>query len=73
MTHGAAMMRISELSRRSGVPVATIKYYVREGLLPAGEPTAINQALYDERHLARIELIRALREGADLSIATIAR
>ncbi len=26
-------MRISELSRASGVPVATIKYYLREGLL----------------------------------------
>jgi DNA-binding transcriptional MerR regulator len=66
-------MRISELSRRSGVPVATIKYYMREGLLPAGEQTAINQAIYDDGHLARIELIRVLREGADLSIATIAR
>ena len=53
--------------------MATIKYYVREGLLPAGRPTAVNQALYDEEHLARIELIRALREGADLSIATISR
>ena len=68
-----AMMRISELSRRSGVPVATIKYYVREGLLPPGESTAVNQALYDDQHLARIELIRALREGADLPIATISR
>lgn len=29
-------MRISELSRRSGVPMATIKYYRREGLLPEG-------------------------------------
>jgi len=32
-------MRIGELSRRSGVPVPSIKYYVREGLLPAGERT----------------------------------
>lgn len=29
-------MRIGELSRRTGVPVPTIKYYVREGLLPPG-------------------------------------
>ncbi|WP_152669033.1 MerR family transcriptional regulator, partial [Xanthomonas perforans] len=27
-------MRISELSATSGVPVATIKYYPRERLLP---------------------------------------
>lgn len=73
MAHDGTMMRIAELSRRSGVPVATIKYYVREGLLRPGRPTAVNQALYDEEHLARIELIRALREGADLSIATISR
>lgn len=76
MTSGeqhSATMRMSELSRRSGVPVATIKYYLREGLLPAGEPTAVNQALYDDRHLRRIELVRALRGAADLPIATIAR
>lgn len=66
-------MRISELSRRSGVRVGTIKYYIREGLLPAGERTAQTQAEYGPSHLARLELIRALREGADLSIATLAR
>lgn len=27
-------MRLSELSERSGVKTATIKYYLREGLLP---------------------------------------
>jgi len=27
--------RISELADVTGVPVATIKYYLREGLLPA--------------------------------------
>ena len=30
-------MRISELSRESGVPVATIKFYLRERLLHDGE------------------------------------
>ena len=28
---------MSELSERTGVPVPTIKYYLREGLLPEGE------------------------------------
>ena len=37
-------MRISELSSVTGVPVPTIKYYIREGLLPRGERTAANQA-----------------------------
>jgi DNA-binding transcriptional MerR regulator len=62
-------MRIAELSRRSGVPVPTIKYYVREGLLPPGELTSPNQAQYDEAHLRRLRLIRALVDVGDLSIA----
>ena len=66
-------MRIAELSQRTEVPVATIKYYLREGLLPAGTTTAPNQAQYDEHHVARLRLIRALREGAGLSIATLGR
>jgi DNA-binding transcriptional MerR regulator len=62
-------MRIAELSRQSGVPVPTIKYYVREGLLPPGERTSPNQAQYEERHVRRLRLIRALVEVGDLSIA----
>ncbi|BBB00141.1 putative MerR family transcriptional regulator [Actinacidiphila reveromycinica] len=53
-------MRISELSRRSGVSNATIKFYLREGLLPAGRATAATQAEYSEQHLRRLRLIRAL-------------
>ncbi|MET7615480.1 MerR family transcriptional regulator [Streptomyces sp. NPDC005408] len=53
-------MRISELSRRSGVSTATIKYYLREGLLPPGRPTAATQAEYGESHVQRLRLIRAL-------------
>jgi DNA-binding transcriptional MerR regulator len=64
---------MAELSRRSGVPTGTIKYYLREGLLPPGEPTAPNQAEYGQQHLDRLDLIRALREAAGLPIATIGR
>lgn len=39
-------MRISELSDVTGVSVATIKYYLREELVPPGERTAPNQADY---------------------------
>jgi len=62
-------VRIAELSRRSGVSVPTIKYYLREGLLPPGEPLARNQARYGPDHLARLRLIRALREVGGLSVA----
>lgn len=64
-------MRISELSRSSGVPVATIKYYLREGLLPKGEATAATQARYDETHLRRLRLIRALVEVGEVPLAAI--
>jgi len=61
-------MRISELARRGGLPVATVKYYLREGLLSAGEPTAATQARYGESHVERLLLIRALLGAGGLSI-----
>ncbi len=53
-------MRISELSTRSGVPVATIKYYLREKLLPEGQRSSPTQAAYTETHVQRLGVIRAL-------------
>jgi DNA-binding transcriptional MerR regulator len=64
-------MRISELSRTSGVPVPTIKFYLREQLLPPGRATAATQADYDETHLQRLRLIRALTEVGRMSLATV--
>ncbi|MEV5260678.1 MerR family transcriptional regulator [Streptomyces anulatus] len=64
-------MRIGELSRRSGVPVPTIKYYLREGLLSAGELTSPNQARYGPGHERRLRLIRALLDVGGLSLAAI--
>jgi DNA-binding transcriptional MerR regulator len=62
-------MRISELSARSGVSVATLKYYLREGLLHAGVATSATSATYDDTHLERVRLIRALLESGGLTIA----
>ncbi|WP_307825368.1 MerR family transcriptional regulator, partial [Streptomyces sp. MBT55] len=64
-------MRIGELSRRSGVPVPTIKYYLREGLLAAGELTSPNQAHYGPGHERRLRLIRVLVEVGGLPLAAI--
>jgi DNA-binding transcriptional MerR regulator len=66
-------MRISELSERSGLPVQTIKFYIREGLLPRGVASAATRAEYDQTHLDRLRLIRALREVGDLPVAAIRR
>jgi DNA-binding transcriptional MerR regulator len=62
-------MRISELSSQTGVPVATIKFYLREHLLHEGVRTSATQAQYDESHVARLRLIRALLGPAGLSVA----
>jgi DNA-binding transcriptional MerR regulator len=53
--------------------VATVKYYIREGLLPAGTPTAPNQAEYGDKHVRRLRLIRTLREVGGLEIERIRR
>lgn len=63
-------MKISELSSRSGVPVATVKFYLREGLLASGEKSSRNQASYDASHLSRLRLIRAFIEVGGLSVAS---
>ncbi|GGN27899.1 MerR family transcriptional regulator [Lentzea pudingi] len=49
----------------------TIKYYLREGLLPAGVLTSPNQAHYDDEHLRRLRLVRALVDVGGLSIASV--
>lgn len=64
-------MLIGELADRSGVAPATIKYYVREGLLPAGERISGNQTDYTDAHLRRLRLIRALLEVGKLSSASV--
>jgi len=68
---GEHAVRIGELSRRTGVSVPTIKYYVREGLLPAGQLTSPNQASYEERHVRRLRLIRAMIDVGGLSVAAV--
>jgi DNA-binding transcriptional MerR regulator len=68
---GKGLMRIAELSRISGVPVPTIKYYLRENLLPPGELTSPNQASYSAVHVRRLRLIRALIDLAQVPVARV--
>ena len=62
-------MRISELAKQADVPLSAVKYYQREGLLPAGVRTAPNQVAYGDAHVRRVRLIRALLETGGLSVA----
>ncbi|MBL1113331.1 MerR family transcriptional regulator [Streptomyces sp. 110] len=63
-------MRLAELSERSGVPTATIKYYLRERLLPPGERITATQAEYGEEHLRRLRLVRSLIQVGRMPVAT---
>ena len=64
-------MRISELAQASGVPVHTLKYYLREGLLMPGTPTSRTRAEYGPEHLERVRLVRALVEHGGVGIAGV--
>ncbi len=55
-------MRVSELAEASGVTVATIKYYLREGLLHPGTKVTPRLTDYDASHVRRLRTIRLLRE-----------
>ena len=61
-------MRISALAAAAGLPVATVKFYLREGLLQPGVATSATQASYDESHARRLRLIRALTGSVGLSV-----
>lgn len=65
-------MRISELAQRSGVPTATIKLYIREGLLARGNVTSRTQAEYGEEHLVRLRLIASLKSIQGLPLSKLA-
>ena len=64
-------MRIGELAERTGVPAATIKFYLRERLLPPGVHGEGSAVDYGQVHVHRLALIRALSETAGLSVAQI--
>ena len=59
---------MAELSERSGVPAPTIRFYLRERLVPQGLLTSPNQAVYDESHVRRLRLVRALLDIGGLTV-----
>jgi AcrR family transcriptional regulator len=54
------------------VPVPTIHYYRRLGLLPDPAVVAANRFLYDDRHVEVLAMIRLLRAERQMSLASIA-
>ena len=60
-------MKIGDLSAASSTPIETIRYYEREGLLPAPGRTQGNFRVYEAPHLERLQFIRYCR-GLDMSL-----
>jgi DNA-binding transcriptional MerR regulator len=70
------LLKMSELAERSGVSPGTIRYYLREGLLGAGEDivrTSRNMAYYPPAYVQRIELIKRLQEERFMPLRVIKR
>ncbi len=63
-------MKIGDLATASGTPVDTIRFYEREGLLPAPARSAANYRQYEAAHLERLQFIRASR-NLDMSLHEI--
>jgi len=67
-----ALLSIGELAARTGLPVRTIRFYSDAGVVPEAERSEAGYRLYGPDALARLGLVRALRDlGVDL--ATIRR
>ena len=66
-------MRLAELCAETRVPPATVKYYLREGLLPPGERRSATRAEYGPAHVERLRLIRALVESGGVGIEGVRR
>jgi DNA-binding transcriptional MerR regulator len=70
-TEAKTLLRMGELAEASGVPAATIKHYLREGLLPEPVRTSRNMAYYPAEFVERIKLIKQLQEERFMPLRVI--
>jgi len=65
------LLKISELAERAEVPVATVRHYLREGLLPDPVKTSKNMAYYPPEFVERIRTIKRLQEDRFMPLRVI--
>jgi DNA-binding transcriptional MerR regulator len=65
------LLKIGELAKLSGVPMATLKFYLREGLIKPTRKSGQTMAWYDPAVVARIHSIRELQERQFLPLDVI--
>ncbi|MFG1610953.1 MerR family transcriptional regulator [Actinoplanes sp. NPDC049265] len=56
------LLTIGQLARRTGLPVRTLRFWSDEGAVPPAGRSASGYRLYDAAGVARVELVRTLRE-----------
>jgi DNA-binding transcriptional MerR regulator len=61
-------MFLAELSQRTGIPVPSIKFYLREGLLPPGAAVTARKSEYGEEHVRRLRLVQAMLKVGGLTV-----
>ena len=71
--NGDGLLRMRELAAQSGVSAATIKHYLREGLLPEPVRTSRNMAYYPPDFVERIRVIKQLQEERFMPLKAIKR
>jgi Cd(II)/Pb(II)-responsive transcriptional regulator len=54
-------LKIGELSKLTGTPVETVRYYEREGLLLDAARSRGNYRIYTDAHVSRLQFIRHCR------------
>jgi DNA-binding transcriptional MerR regulator len=67
------LLRIGQLAKKAGVSAPTIKYYVKQGLLPQPLKTSRNMAYYDQSCVERINLIKQIQKERFLPLDVIKR
>lgn len=66
---GGSLYPIGDLARRTGLSVKTVRFYSDQGLVEPVHRNAAGHRLYDDDAVARLELVRTLRElGIGLAV-----
>ncbi len=76
MSTPAELFTIGQLARRTGVPARTIRFWSDAGLVPPAVRSGRGYRLYDAAAVARLDLVRTLRElgfGLDVVRAVLSR
>src|SRR5512134_917083 len=64
-------LKMKDLEQATGVGRESIRFYIREGLLPEPERPGRNVAWYDESFVERISLIKRLQQERFLPLSVI--